>query len=386
MTDAGGSPRNKVEELFHVALEKPPAERVQFLAQLDAGLRAQVAALLDAHQAPNGPPLQRIGPYTVVSQIGEGGMGAVYLAERRDAQFEQRVAIKLIRPGAGSAALLDRFYRERQILATLEHPNIARLLDGGVTGDGQPYLVMEYVDGERFDQYSDERQLDLRARLVLFRKVCAAVNYAHQRLVIHRDLKPNNIMVTREGEPKLLDFGVAKVVGAASVDAGLTGSAGLFFTPLYSSPELIRGQPTTVASDVYSLGVILYQILTGRLPHDEFSTSPGELISAVITRDPRLPSTSASQPLEHEAPPEQLAARRGSRPLSAATSTASPSALWLRIPPSAMRRSNSFRPTSIATSPACPSKPSRPPRSTPPASSSSATARALPSPPRCCSL
>lgn len=315
----------QAEEQFHRALEKTPGvDRTAFLGQLDDDLRAEVAALVDAYEAseaaarsftpPPSSELQKIGPYTVIRQLGEGGMGAVFLADRADAQFEKQVAIKLIRSGPGSHALLDRFYKERQILATLEHANIARLLDGGATVDGQPYLVMEYVDGERFDKYCDERKLDIRARLELFCKVCAAVNYAHQRLVVHRDLKPNNILVAQDGEPKLLDFGVAKVVKSTPADGDVTATMGLFFTPLYASPEMLCGQPTTVSSDVYSLGVILYQTLTGRLPHDEHALSPGELISAVITRDPQWPSTSAGQPLENDVPPEELAARRGVTP------------------------------------------------------------------------
>lgn len=321
-----GSRWRQAEEQFHLALEKSPGDRTLFLRQLDDDLRTEVAALIEAFEASEATrdhvkaapaplgPLRKIGPYTVLEQLGEGGMGAVYLAERTDAQFEKKVAIKLIRPGPGSVALLDRFYKERQILAGLEHAYIARLLDGGATEDGQPFLVMEYVDGQRFDKYCDERKLEIRARLELFRRVCEAVNYAHQRLVVHRDLKPNNIMVTREGEPRLLDFGVAKMVKSESAGGEMTATMGLFFTPLYASPELLCGHHTTVSSDVYSLGVILYQTLTGRLPHDEHALSPGELISAVITRDPQRPSTSAGQTLEHEDTPEQLAAKRGVTP------------------------------------------------------------------------
>ena len=321
------------EELFHQLLATPPEQRERELLPLDAELRGEVVALIDGFEASEAhrvnasakstespAAVQSIGPYTVIKQLGEGGMGTVYLAERADAQYHKQVAIKLIRPGPGSYALMQRFYTERQILSGMEHPNIARMLEGGVIENAQPYLVMEYVDGERFDKYCDARQLGVRERLELFAKVCGAVNYAHQSLIVHRDLKPNNIMVSREGEPKLLDFGVAKAFQPSSEnssnrsDSELTATIGLFFTPLYASPELLRGQHTTVSTDVYSLGVILYQLLTGRLPHDKYSLSPGELISAVMTADPLRPSTSAAQALEHEATPQELAARRGLTP------------------------------------------------------------------------
>ena len=330
----------QAEELFHQALECEPEQRTPFLDNLNPSIRAEVRALIDSYDAAESErvkrmPLtpsdaRRIGPYTLIRELGEGGMGTVYLAERADAHFEKQVAIKLIRPGPRSLALLRRFHTERQILAGMEHPNIARLLDGGITesggapsskDDGQPFLVMDYVDGQRLDKYCDEHKLGIRQRLQIFSKVCSAVHYAHQNLVVHRDLKPNNILVTADGEPKLLDFGVAKFLQQDHPNIEQTATVGLFFTPMYASPEILRGQHTTIASDVYSLGVILYQLLTGRLPHDEHALSPGELISAIITSDPRQPSDCPRQSPVHgsiasatEPPPHELAALRGETP------------------------------------------------------------------------
>lgn len=314
----------RAEEVFHQVLDAEPAAREAALQQLcgpDGELRAEVAGLLascDAAEASRPPdPRQtqekalEIGPYRVEKVLGEGGMGKVYLAARADRQFDKKVAIKLIRGSGAPEALLQRFYTERQILAGMEHPNIARLIDGGVAPDGQPYFVMDYVDGLRLDKYCDEHTLTIRQRLELFRKVCAAVNYAHQHLVVHRDLKPSNILVTEDGEPKLLDFGVAKVV-TSSAELDQTATAGLFLTPLYASPELLRGQSTTVATDVYSLGVILYELLSGRLPHDEHTMSPGDLINAIMTQDAQLPSHRMEGPAGVDQPdPEELARRRG---------------------------------------------------------------------------
>ena len=313
----------QAEALFHEVLDCGVQDRASRLGELDAELRQEVLGLLDAYDASEAVPAataapektpRRIGPYTLGASLGEGGMGAVYLAERADAHFEKRVAIKLIRPGPGSALLIRRFQTERQILAGMEHPNIARLLDGGITPDGQPYLAMDYVDGVRLDKYCDQRKLTLADRLRLLVKICAAVHYAHQSLVVHRDLKPNNILVTTDGEPKLLDFGVAKVVQAGHDDIEQTATVGLFFTPLYASPEILRGQHTTTSTDVYSLGVILYQLLTGRVPHEELSLRPGDLLNAIITSDPALPSASPGQELPGEAGAVELAALRGETP------------------------------------------------------------------------
>jgi eukaryotic-like serine/threonine-protein kinase len=211
---------------------------------------------------------RRLGPYELRDAIGAGGMGEVYRASRVDAEYQQQVAVKLVRAGFDIAFISARLRAERQILATLEHPNIARLLDGGTTADGVPYLVMELVDGVPIDRYCDERRLDIPGRLQLFTEVCSAVQYAHSHMVIHRDLKPRNILVTPAGIPKLLDFGVAKILepGAPANTRDVTVNAQRFLTPGYASPEQLRGEVITSASDVYSLGVILYELLTGVNP------------------------------------------------------------------------------------------------------------------------
>ena len=306
-------------------MDSPQDQRDSYLATAcahDAALKDEVRALLDAHDAsalelpaaPDPPPAaqaQRIGPYVLEREIGEGGMGSVYLASRADEHYEKKVAIKLIRPGPGAKALIQRFYIERQILAGLEHPNITRLLDGGMTSDGQPYLVMEYVDGIRLDSYCDLAKLPIRQRLELFQKVCSAVGYAHRSLVIHRDLKPGNILVASDGEPKLLDFGIAKLVRANRPLAGQTATAGVFFTPLYACPEILQGLNTTVSSDIYSLGVILYELLTGQVPWDEYAVSPVELMTAIASKDPPKPSEQLLRKTSGEKPRDEIAASRG---------------------------------------------------------------------------
>ena len=201
---------------------------------------------------------------------------------------------------AGAALMASRFRQERQILAGLDHPNIARLLDGGVTSGGQSYLVMEYVEGVRLDRYCESKGLTAEEKLRLFRKICAAVHFAHQHLVIHRDLKPGNILVNELGEPKLLDFGIAKVLAepGSPAERTMTMTAGVMMTPQYSSPEQIRGLPCTVASDVYSLGVILYEMLTGRAPHSDTASTPAEWIAAVVTEEIQRPSLTAPENLK----------------------------------------------------------------------------------------
>jgi serine/threonine protein kinase len=206
---------------------------------------------------------QRIGPYVLIRELGRGGMGVVYLAARADHAFDKQVAIKLVRGLFADPYLAERFRDERQILANLNHPGVAHLLDGGTTGEGAPYLVMEYVEGVPIDEYCATHALDTRRRLDLFRQVCDAVHYAHRNLVIHRDLKPSNILVTAAGTPKLLDFGIAKL---PRVDVLATETL-RSFTPDYASPEQVRGEPITTGSDVYSLGVLLYHLLTGRSPY-----------------------------------------------------------------------------------------------------------------------
>jgi len=198
---------------------------------------------------------RRIGPYRLTQRLGEGGMGVVYLAVRDD-EFKRRVAIKLVRMGAASQEVVARLRAERQTLAAIAHPNIVALLDGGATEDGLPYLAMEYVEGMPIDEYCFRYKLDVAARLRLFLPVCAAVQYAHQNLVVHCDLKPSNILVTTEGIPKLLDFGIAKLLGPAG--GGLTVLGRRPFTPRFASPEQVLGKPVTTATDVYALGMTLY--------------------------------------------------------------------------------------------------------------------------------
>ena len=208
---------------------------------------------------------ERIGPYRIVRSLGEGGMGEVFLAERADEQFRQQVAIKLVRRGLLSRHVRGRLKLERQILATLDHPNIARLFDGGTTDDGTPYIVMEYIDGQPIDVWCNQRKLDLEARLRLFQVVCSAVHRAHQNLIVHRDLKPSNILVTAEGAPKLLDFGIAKLLDERQMmhTMAVTQADFRMMTPDHASPEQIRGEPITTASDIYVLGVLLYELLCG---------------------------------------------------------------------------------------------------------------------------
>jgi eukaryotic-like serine/threonine-protein kinase len=300
----------RVKELFDLALEREAGERAAFLAGVcegDEALRAEVETLVRSHEdagrflvtgqpggflergegEPSG--VGRAGPYWLLDLIGRGGMGDVYRAVRDDDHFKKIVAVKLVRPDAVSDVVLGRFRAERQILAGLEHPGIARLLDGGATEDGRPFLVMEYVEGTRIDAYVASRRLNTRVRLELFRSVCAAVQYAHQNLVVHRDLKPANILVAPEGTPKLLDFGVAKLL-----DPALAGeaTATLFapLTPAYASPEQVRGESITTASDVYSLGVVLYELLTGRRPHVFLESGPLALQRAICEQEPDRPS------------------------------------------------------------------------------------------------
>ncbi len=275
----------EIQLVFHEALERPRAQRAGFLAAAAAGdaeLETEVASLLASADGDEGfletparppeeAPRSRIGPYDVVREIGHGGMGTVFLAMRADEQFRKRVAIKVVRRGMDTKAVLRRFRQERQILAGLEHPNIARLLDGGNTEDSLPYLVMEYVEGEPVTTWCVNRGLGAREKVALFRTICAAVHFAHQNLVVHRDLKPGNILVAEGGAPKLLDFGVAKLLNpeVSGQTLDLTGASLRVFTPEYASPEQIRGERITTATDVYALGVLLHEILTGRRPGAE---------------------------------------------------------------------------------------------------------------------
>jgi serine/threonine-protein kinase len=288
----------QIDRLFAAALERPGAERAAFLAQAcgdDSELRREVQALLASSAeaeavlgesatgfaAPILAALhgelddeeriraagERLGPYRILEEVGRGGMGAVYLAERADDEFRKRVAIKLVKRGMDTDEVLRRFRSERQILAFLEHPHIARLYDGGASDDGRPYLVMEYIEGRPITAYCDERRLGIDERLALFQTVCQAVQFAHQNLVVHRDIKPSNILVTSEGVVKLLDFGIAKLLADDPQHGSPpTRTEARVMTPEYASPEQFRGMPVTTASDVYALGVVLYELLTGRRP------------------------------------------------------------------------------------------------------------------------
>jgi serine/threonine-protein kinase len=308
----------QIEAALEAALEVQPDNRPALLDRLCSGdveLRHEVDSLLaagpcgddfleipaDAFAAPyldevarapieTDSPGATVGRYRLIDRIGRGGMGTVWRAERADGQFEQRVALKLVKRGMDTDEILDRFLRERQILARLEHPGIARLLDGGVSEDGRPYFVMEYVAGEPITEHCDRRRLPIEVRLRLFIEACEAVQYAHRNLVVHRDLKPANVLVTEQGEVKLLDFGIAKLM---SDDQGATraGVEAALMTPEYASPEQVAGEPVTTASDVYQLGVLLYELLSGHRPHPTLGRSPSDVNRSVLESIPPRPST-----------------------------------------------------------------------------------------------
>jgi serine/threonine protein kinase len=249
-----------------------------------------------------------IGPYRIKREIGRGGMGVVFLAVRDDDQYQKRVAIKLVKRGMDTEEIIKRFRNERQTLAALDHPNIARLLDGGTTEDGLPYFVMEYIEGKPIDEYCDTHKLTTLERLALFRKVCAAVQYAHQNLIVHRDLKPSNILVTAEGEPKLLDFGIAKLLNPelAASSIRFTLSVMQLMTPEYASPEQVRGEVITTASDVYSLGVLFYELLTGHRPYRLKSRLQNEIVRVICQEEPEKPSTVITRIEEVQDPEPKL--------------------------------------------------------------------------------
>jgi serine/threonine protein kinase/Tfp pilus assembly protein PilF len=313
---------SELERLFHDALERLASERAAFLDVAcgpDLPLRAELDRLLAADNLAEGGITHivgqvavsaaelnaptagdaRIGSYRLLSELGRGGMGTVWLAERADAEFRQSVAIKLILPGAAGAGIVRRFLAERQILAGLHHPNIAALLDGGTTGDGRPYLVMEYIEGEPIDRYCDRHQRGVEARLELFAAVCSAVQFAHARLVVHRDIKPGNILVTPDGVPKLLDFGIAKILTPVDARDAVTHTATGFrlMSAPYASPEQIRGDAVSVATDVYSLGVLLYELLAGRSPYDVETDRPHALAEAILAGQPKRPSAAVTRPV-----------------------------------------------------------------------------------------
>src|SRR5687768_604720 len=240
---------------------------------------------------------QLLGRYRLGRKLGSGGMGDVYLAERADDEYQQRVAIKVVRGGAFSPQIQSRLRMERQILANLQHPNIARLLDGGRAPDGTPYLVMEYIDGEPIDTYCDRRRLGLDARLALVRTICTAVHYAHQNLIVHRDLKPNNILITPDGVPKLLDFGIAKLLDTRQSlhTLAVTHMDYQVMTPAHASPEQIRGDVITTSSDIYVLGVLLYELLTGRRPFQLVGSRITDMEKIICDQDPLPPSEMAAK-------------------------------------------------------------------------------------------
>ena len=299
---------NKVRELFDEASNLSADERELYLNQKcadDPELKNEILSLFDSLAKTKDfleKPLtiveqnkssfidpylgKQIGSYIIDGEAGVGGMGIVYTGKRNDKEFEQKVAIKILKHGITSEYLLKRFQIERQTLANLQHQNIARLLDGGRTNDGLPYLVMEFIDGIPITECCNQKKLNIEEKLKLFREVCNAVQYAHQNLIIHRDLKPGNILVTKDGTPKLLDFGIAKLIDEELVDKneGLTRTGIWHLTPEYASPEQIKGEKITTASDIYSLGVLLYQILTGKQPY-KISTNSPVAISKIITEE-----------------------------------------------------------------------------------------------------
>jgi serine/threonine-protein kinase len=304
---------DRLDAEFFKVLELPAQERAAYLDAVcgdDPEFRREIDAVLAAHAAAGGtvdsdrllspaaigatvamPAGVRVGAYELEAVIGRGGMGEVYRARRADAQYEQQVAIKLMRAGRDTAELMRRFRTERQILARLQHPNIATLLDGGVTDAGQPYLVMQYVDGVPITRSANDRGLDLEGRLRLFTTVCDAVQFAHANLVVHRDLKPSNILVTGQGEVRLLDFGIAKLLDLDGAESSTTGDL-LLLTPEHAAPEQFLGGAITTATDVYALGVLLYELLVGFRP---FQFVPAiELHRAVCEQDPRSPSAAAA--------------------------------------------------------------------------------------------
>ena len=336
----------ELQRLFEAALVLPAEQRQAFLkrecgsdeemlARLEAmvatadesvilpGLTGALERALGAGTEPNaadgdGLPAgfpETVGQFRLIRPLGRGGMGAVYLAERANADFTQRVAVKLIRPGWDTPQVTRRFLSERQILAQLEHPGIARFIDGGVTDAGQPYFAMEFIEGTPIDEHCDALRLGVADRLGLFLEACQAVQYAHQRFVVHRDLKPSNILVTPQGKVKLLDFGIATVLAAGDQSGNTLYGTGVG-TPFYMSPEQFRADPITAASDVYTLGILLFELLTGTVPHRVSSSHPRDIERVVLGQDAERPSTAIGRPnprTTQDTPhsPEEVCARRG---------------------------------------------------------------------------
>jgi serine/threonine protein kinase len=336
----------QLKSVFQSAIDLPAADREAFLAQAcvnNSELRRQVDRLIQSHDHAGlfmvSPALvdlamveseetsrfsagedrvgQRIGPYEIIRELGHGGMGTVFLAVRADDQYRKQVAIKLVNRGMDTDLILRRFMMERQILANLEHPNIARLLEGGSTPDGLPYFVMEFIEGKPITEFCDVRGFTTAARLELFRQVCSALHYAHQNLVVHRDIKPSNILVTPDGAPKLLDFGIAKLLGPgwATETGDATASMVRLMTPEYASPEQFSGLGITTASDVYSLGVVLYELLSGHHPFRLPSRSPEEVARVVLSEEPEKPSTAASRASQSSSRKEAAAVDFGAQRL-----------------------------------------------------------------------
>jgi serine/threonine protein kinase/TolB-like protein/Tfp pilus assembly protein PilF len=316
----------ELEALFHEALGLDPGERRAFLGNAcaaDPELRRRVESLLSANAEaggfledrglwptlgsnaesaaePSAVPPERVGAYRIVRELGRGGMGIVYLAERADDEFSRQAAVKIAECGIRSDPGLRRFRRERQILAELDHPNIARLFDGGSTEDGQPYFVMEFIEGTPIDEHCNRNRLRVDDRLKLFRTVCAAVQYAHEKRIIHRDLKPRNVLVTGSGTVKLLDFGIAKILDPEVPAPGNNSTVAFLraLTPDYASPEQIAGGTITEASDVYSLGVVLYELLTGRRPYRIQGSSPERSLAILSEQEPKPPSSVVAETVE----------------------------------------------------------------------------------------
>jgi serine/threonine-protein kinase len=330
---------DRLQELFHNAVDLGVDERERFLERECAGdpemHRRIVAMLMAEGTAPDGTLAgaigaaadqlagglsrgDQVGPYRVVREVGRGGMGAVYLAERTEGDFEQKVALKIMGGVIASHSAVDRFLVERRILAQLSHAHIARLLDGGTTSRGAPWFAMEFVDGDRIDAWCDGRRLTVRRRLELFLSVCDAVHYAHGRLVVHRDLKPSNILVTGDGSPKLLDFGLAKLLEPDGRGEVKTLRGELAMTPEYASPEQVRGEPVTTATDVYQLGLLLHELLTGRRAHRLSSHEPLEIERVVCQTAAATPSSvTHGEPDPGESPAKtalELASARGLTP------------------------------------------------------------------------
>jgi serine/threonine protein kinase/tetratricopeptide (TPR) repeat protein len=340
MRQPGSIDWGRLNDLFERALLLAPAERRGFAAAecgSDLDLRDELLAMLAAEQAVERRGFmkdavfsggasalafddetlpEQIGDYRIISELGRGGMGIVYLAEH--AELKQKVAVKVIKRGMDTDEVLRRFKVERQVMAALQHPNIARLLNGGTTDDGRPYFVMEYVEGVPVTKYCDDHRLTIDERLRLFCKVCSAVSFAHKNLIIHRDIKPSNILVGTDGEPKLLDFGISKILSDEVVGVTLAETAmGMrMMTPEYASPEQVAGSSITTASDVYSLGVLLYELLSGHRPIEFAGCSRAEISKFIAESEPDAPSTAAIRPAEtgRELTPETLAEFRGDRP------------------------------------------------------------------------